>query len=367
VKTNSTDLTNTRSCRVFSYVQSRLSRWLSGVRRTFTELHGITIPKLSFRAKSRKGSLAKLVLWTCIPLFFLSCSEPFKNDYRDNSPTSGKLKVYYDEGLYKHVINQAYTFESHYHNAHLELFMASENEAVQALYHDSCEAIVISRYLNDKEKKVFESKNYFPKYSVVALNGVALITNAKTPIHHLSYENLIALLTKPYEIKDSLGNTITLKVMFDRNNSSVLHYMIDSVLKGQKLSSSCNSLNSSLDCINYIAEHENSIGILDFAWLSDVDDSLSKVNKDKLHFVALSAPGKNVFEYPSQTSFKLGTYPLTRSVYVIRKTGEFSLAKGFESFVAGPKGQLTFLKQGLLPHRQAERTIEVKMEPIEVK
>jgi hypothetical protein len=43
----------------------------------------------------------------------------------------------------------------------------------------------------------------------------------------------------------------------------------------------------------------------------------------------------------------------------MRKTGEFTLAKGFESFVAGPKGQLTFLKQGLLPIRQAERNVTI--------
>jgi hypothetical protein len=51
-------------------------------------------------------------------------------------------------------------------------------------------------------------------------------------------------------------------------------------------------------------------------------------------------------------------------VYVIKKTGEFSLAKGFETFVAGPKGQITFLKQGLLPTKQQERIVEVKMEPM---
>jgi phosphate transport system substrate-binding protein len=311
----------------------------------------------------------KITLLACISsLFFISCTtEPFKNDYRDNSPTSGKLKVYYDEGLEKHVKNQASTFESQYHNAHLELFLSSEDEAVHALYNDSCEAIVISRYLNDKEKKVFESKNYFPKYSVVAHSGIALIVNNKTPLYGLSYEDLVSLLTVPFETKDSSGKSIPLKVMFDRNNSSVLHYMIDTVLKGQKLSPNCNSLHSSLDCINYIAEHENTVGILDFAWLSDVDDSLNKVNKDKLHFVGVSARGKKTVEYPSQSSFKLGTYPLTRSIYVIRKTGDFTLAKGFESFVAGPKGQLTFLKQGLLPNRQAERNIEVNMGQKETK
>jgi hypothetical protein len=32
--------------------------------------------------------------------------------------------------------------------------------------------------------------------------------------------------------------------------------------------------------------------------------------------------------------------------------------------VAGPKGQITFLKQGLLPTKQQERIVEVKMEPM---
>jgi hypothetical protein len=44
---------------------------------------------------------------------------------------------------------------------------------------------------------------------------------------------------------------------------------------------------------------------------------------------------------------------------VYRNTDDFSLAKGFETFVAGPKGQNTFLKQGLLPTHQQERNIKI--------
>ena len=56
----------------------------------------------------------------------------FKNDYVDNSPTSGKLKVYYDEGLRLHIENQVYTFESQYPGAKVEPIETTENEAVQA-------------------------------------------------------------------------------------------------------------------------------------------------------------------------------------------------------------------------------------------
>ena len=116
-----------------------------------------------------------------------------------------------------------------------------------------------------------------------------------------------------------------------------------------------------MEAIQYVSEQSNVIGLIDFSWLSDADDLMVKEKKKYLKFLAINKMSSDTFEFPNQSSFKLGTYPLTRTIYVYRKTGDFTLAKGFESFVAGPKGQLTFLKQGLLPTRQGERNIEVKL------
>ncbi len=306
--------------------------------------------------------LSKLIQLTLSIFLFSGCSDYFKNDYDDNSPTSGKLKVYYDEGLRLHVKNQTRTFESHYANAEVELVECSENDAVQALFNDSCDAIIISRLLSAQEKQAFQSKKFNPSFTAVAKSGVALITNVNTPVSYLSYTVLKQLLTQSYWANDSLGNTNKIKVAFDKNNSSVLHYLSDSILDGQKFSPDCNSLNSTLEAINYVAQNKNTIAFIDFAWLSDADDSIYKANVNKIKFVGLSKSKTNEFEYPNQSSFKLGTYPLIRTIYVYKKTGDFTLAKGFESYVAGPKGQLTFLKQGLLPNRQSERNVEIKME-----
>ena len=88
-------------------------------------------------------------------LLFSSCNDYFKNDYTDNSPTSGKLNVYCDEGLKLHIQNQAETFESQYNRAEINVIASSDAEAVQALYNDSCKAIVISRELSESEKQSF--------------------------------------------------------------------------------------------------------------------------------------------------------------------------------------------------------------------
>jgi phosphate transport system substrate-binding protein len=303
--------------------------------------------------------LSALIFGSLLVLFY-SCNNYFKNDYKDNSPTSGKLKVYYDEGLYPHLVSEVYSFEAHYPEVKIELIQGSESEAIDALYKDSCEAIVISRQLNEKERKAFESKQFFPKYSLVAKSGVALITNINTPIFALKKDEIIQLLSTTNEIKDSLTKSLKLKVLLDKNNSSVMHYLIDSLLKGQRLSSNCNVLGSTIESINYAANNNNSLAFIDFAWLSDEDDSLWKANKGKIKIIGIKSDDGKTYEYPSQSSFKLGTYLFTRNVYVMRKTGDFTLAKGFESFVAGPKGQNIFLKQGLLPNRQSERLINVK-------
>ena len=294
-----------------------------------------------------------------LALCLQGCDNYFTNDYRDNSPTSGKLNVFYDEGLLLHAENQIYTFNALYSNAEVKGFCSTESQAVQALYKDSCEAIMLARLLNEEEKKAFASKRYTPLFSHVASTGVALIVNRQSPLYRLTVAEVQQLL-KMGEASDTMGASQHYQVVFDANNSSVLHYTADSILKGPPAAHWA-SMSDTRACISFVATHTNAVGFIDFAWLSDTDDSLYKANQPHLRFIAVGRD-KTLYDPPHQSSFKLGTYPFTRHIYVIRKTGEFTLAKGFESFVAGPKGQLTFLKQGLLPAHQGERAIEMKVE-----
>lgn len=292
--------------------------------------------------------------------YFTSCDNYYKNDYVDNSPTSGKLKVYYSEGLQAHLQNQAYTFSALYQNAEVELKSACESEIIAAFLNDSCKAIVISRLLGEQEVKAFDQKKLHPAYSPLAKSGVALITAINSPISKLTVDEIKKLLSSELNIKDSLGHPISPIAVLDNKCSSVSHYLLDSVIQQKQFGAKCYAANNSDELIKKITEQANQIGFVDFAWLSDVDSDLFKQYKDKIKFIPI---GKNdsIYFAPNQSSFKTGEYPFTRTIYLLRRTDDFSLAKGFESFMAGPKGQLTFLKQGLLPVRQAERTIEVKL------
>lgn len=303
----------------------------------------------------------KILVITLLCFCLIACGNYFKNDYDDNTPTSGKLKVYYDEALQLHVKTQTYSFLSTYTDAKIELYESNNDIAVQKLFDDSCRVIIISRQLNKKEVDAFASKQMKPEFSMVAKSGVALITNINTSINSLNTLQVYELLTKPFVCKDSISNNTKINVLLDKNNSSVLHYLKDSVLKGAGFSENCNVLNSSYDAINYVAKNKNTIAFIDFAWLSDIDDSLYKANKNLVKYIAVGKTGNDTCYAPNQSSFKLGKYPYTTSIYVYRNTGDFSLAKGFQSYIASPVGQTTFLKQGLLPAKQQERVVTVKM------
>ena len=294
---------------------------------------------------------------------FLSCNEPYKNDYYDNSPTSGKLKIYFSEGLELHIRNQAFTFMSQYHNAEIECNATCETDIVNALLNDSCKAIVMNRLLGENEKKAFGQKDLYPKFSAIAKTGVTLITNINTPLKKLSVKEVKELLSGELTTKDTSGNDLSLSAILDSECSSSTYYLRDSLLGGKAFGPKCFAVNKTKELLEKIAEGKGQIGFLDFAWLSDRDDSLFKAYEGKLKFVAIGKTDTIAFA-PNQSSFKTGDYPFTRTIYLLRRSDDFSLAKGFESFMAGPNGQLLFLKQGLLPVRQPERVIEVKFEPL---
>lgn len=294
---------------------------------------------------------------------FVSCERFHRDDYQDNSPTSGKLKVYYDEGLRLHVLNQVFTFEAQYERVDVEPMERTDDQCVIALLNDSCEAIFISRLLNEQETHAFSTKKYNPRYSHVATSGIALIANTGLPLRQINAVDLGRLLQGDLKVKDSTGKELDIRFVIDRSNSSVMRFLMDSLMPGKTFGAHCSSTGSSPAAIEYVAKDPGTIAVVDFAWMSDRDDTLFKRLAGKVRFLGLRNK-EGVVSYPSQSSFKTGEYPLSRKIYVMRKTGEFTLAKGFESFVAGPKGQLTFLKQGLLPARQAERNIEISMEPM---
>jgi phosphate transport system substrate-binding protein len=295
-----------------------------------------------------------------LSLFIFSCG--LKDDItKKDSPTSGKTNLFYDEGLTLHIKNQIYTFQTTYKYADINLHSSNEKSCIEALYNDSSKVIAISRELTKKELAQFQAKNIYPQTSIVAGDAIAFIVSKAFNDSTISIKELTELLK---------GNDSTfisgqhINIVFDNANSGSTRQLKDSLIPSQNFGKNCTALNNTNELIKAISSNPKSIGVCDYAWLSDKDDNTTKEFFKTVKILALSKNNNEISYMPDQSNIATKNYPLCRSICIIRRSAEFSLGKGIETFIAGPTGQLMFLKQGLPPNRQEERLIEVDMTPL---
>jgi len=293
----------------------------------------------------------------------LLCTSCFLNDdtRKKDSPTTGYLKLYFEEGLITHVKSQIQAFQSTYINANIELVPSNEKECIEALYNDSSKAIIITRTLTEKELTQFKNKNINLQTSIIAKNAIAFIVPINFPDSVISLKQLKDLLAGN---DSSYVKGVKLNVMFDNQNSGSTRFLKDSLLPNQNFGQNCSASQNGKELILKISTTQNAIGVCDYAWFSDKDNPETKELTKGVKLLAVSREETKTAYMPDQSNIATNDYPFTRTVCFIKRSSEFSLGKGVQTFIAGPIGQLMILKQGLVPNRQEERLIEVDMTPI---
>ena len=301
-----------------------------------------------------KFFLYLLVAFTLV--LTVSCNDPVKETIAD-SPTSGNLKVFCDKGLELQMKHQAYTFEKTYPEAKINLTYVNENEAVQGLYDDSCKTIIINRSLSKAEEEKFKAANIYVTSMFVGKSAVALIINPNSTDTTINIDDLAAL------IAGDTSKTSFKSIIFESEKTGTALYCKDTLLQGKALGKNCYAATDINDLVERISTSTNAIGVLDYVWISDRDDSLSKMIYPKIKLLGVAAKGNKDAYYPDQSNIQTDDYPFTRRMYMMRRGQDFSLAAGFITFVAGPNGQIMMLKSGLAPWRQPERVISIDMKP----
>jgi ABC-type phosphate transport system substrate-binding protein len=296
-----------------------------------------------------------LSLVSCL-LLLTSCNTSTKTSEIPNTPTSGELEVFCEDGMFLHIRNQAYTFEKIYYNSKINVQYVNEKQAIEGLYNDSCKVIVISRVLSTDEVKKFNAKNIYPTQVCVAKSALAFVVSSNSLDSVISIDKIKRIIS---------GEDTSYNMVFDNDNSGTTRFLKDSLLQGKAFGKNCFALKNTTELISHISKNKNTIGVLDYAWLSDSDDSTSKAFLTGVKILAVSAQGSKTAYMPDQSNIKTGDYPLCRWVYATRRCADFTLGTGFSLFVAGQKGQIMFTKQGLIPFVQPNREVEVNTNPLQ--
>lgn len=291
-----------------------------------------------------------------IALLSMGCGSNNENSEEIDTPTSGEITVAVDETLQPIADALVDIFQHQYPDAKINMRYRSEAECVKDLYNDSCKLIFIGRQFNEEEMTAFKKRTYVPPHTKIATDAVALIINQKSKDTAFTYPKMLEILR---------GQNTKYNLVFDKQNSGTISYIMN-VIGQKELPKNAFVEKSNMDAVNYVATHDNVIGVIGWSWISDSDDPKTKEYLSKVRILSLAPKDSSGGEFykPYQLNLSLGKYPLSREVYIVQRERRNGLSAGLNAFVGSEIGQTIILKAGLLPANQQERWIEVKNKPV---
>jgi phosphate transport system substrate-binding protein len=287
---------------------------------------------------------------------FLSCSDKNQID----KVGQGKLKVSADESFKPLTEAEKSIFEAIYTKAEVLATYKSESEALNDLFKDSVEVIVIGRDLNSKEKDFFKKKNFPAVSTKICSDGIAFIVHKDFPDSIIKFSDIRKIFSGEFRRWKSINKSLadsSIQIILDQSSSSNLQAL------NKSLTINLQSLNifaagSNEAVAEYVKAHKYSIGVIGSSWISDWEDIKSRRLVKGLK--VLSMQKGDSISGPYQADLAKYGYPFSRDVYMITSNKKVGAGTAFIAFVSSDRGQRIVLKSGLLPATMPGREIKIK-------
>ncbi len=303
--------------------------------------------------------MKKIGIYTLFILLFfaVACNTGKKPP---DTRTSGTIHISVDESFEPLLDTEISVFEDLHPEAHILASYKSERDCFRDLVNDSATLIIVTRPMNEEETKYFKDMRMPMQSKPIARDAVALIVNPANTDTLMTMKQVRALMS-------GHGEAPPYEVIFDRENSSLVHFMIDSVNDGQPLAPGIKAAGGCAQVVDYVASHKNAMGVIGVSWISNPYDSTGLSFLKKINVVSIM--GDSTYEYlsknanfdpkdssysryyfkPYQAYIAFKSYPLTRNVYFVMRQPYYGLGTGFANFLSGNKGQLIIGKARLFP------------------
>ncbi len=286
-----------------------------------------------------------------LSVIMVSCDEAPKHA---DTLSKGTIDISVDETYQPIIDEQLKVFDSSYPDAKITIHYKPEAECFKDYFDNKARIILVTRQLTPAEKEACEQKKIFPSSLALARDAIAVIVNNSSADTMLDMNALKGILTGVYKKKYT--------VVFDNQSSSMLRYIVDSVLKGDKLGANVFAAKGDKDVLDYVQKNPDAIGFVGLSYVSDNNDPNNTgafINTVKV--VAMQNDSTREFLKPYQAYIALKTYPLTRSLYYINSESYPGLGTGFANFLGMQRGQLVFFHAHLFPVRSEMVIREAKI------
>ena len=280
----------------------------------------------------------------------------------ENTPTTGEITMWSDEGLRPILTTSIDVFDSIYDKAKINVEYKQESDIINALISDSIEVAMITRDLTEEENGYFKQAGFTPKSTLIAYDAMAIVLhpdNKDTVFTVSEIKDMLSGKISSWKMLNRGGPAGDIIMVFDNAGAGTVRFAKDSILMGAEMTAKANALKTNEEVIKYVGQNKNAVGLISANWISDTDDKgvQTFLKEVRLAEIAKEA-GKESFT-PHQAYLATGDYPFKRGVWFIDATARnFGLAAGFANFLASDRGQRIILKSGLLPATMPIRLIK---------
>jgi len=303
----------------------------------------------------KRITFGKNIGLTLILGLFLSCGNKPKNSLPYDYESAAEAFAS-DESFYPILDEELEVFNALHAEKSLKPIYTNEEEAITKLMKNEVWLAFSTRSLSQRELENLKARKFMPKVIPIAYDGLAIIVNNANPDTCITVKDFARILSgevknwKDIYPQSKLGE---IDVVFDNPKSSTVRFCVDSILGGTPINSqNIGAVLKSSEVIDWVEKHENAIGIIGSNWLNDKRDTTNVTFMKNITVMKVSkmetATPENSWQ-PYQYYIYNGNYPLIRTIYALLNEPRNGVPSGFAHFCRLPKGQLIFLKAGLLP------------------
>jgi phosphate transport system substrate-binding protein len=238
---------------------------------------------------------------------------------------------------------QVQVYEASYPDTKIVVHYKPEAECLKDVWQDSIRMIITTRRFNNQElQAVTDSLKLVPKQSTMAFDAIAVVVNGAATDSFFTMAELKNVVS---------SNTTAFTPVFDGvRATSIVRFMLDSVLRGTPLGANVAAAQNSAGVLDYVAQNKRAVGFIGVSWIGNKEDSaqLSFLQKVKIANLQ-SRDNPEGYIKPYQANIYARRYPMVRDLVYLLKEKHHGLGNGFANFLVGDRGQLIFRRAYLLP------------------
>jgi phosphate transport system substrate-binding protein len=256
----------------------------------------------------------------------------------------GTIHISADESFKPIIEAQIQVYEANHRNTKIIVQYKPEAECFKDLAVDSIRMIIATRSFTQDEKTLMvDSLQVSPESLVVARDAISVIANPDEPDSMMTMDDIRDVLKGRFR-----KNLIP---VFDGvKATSTVRFIIDSVLRGDSLTSKAEAARTSEGVIDYVAQNPGVLGFIGVSWVGNPEDTAQISFLKKVRMVSIqSTDNPDWFVKPSQANIYIRRYPMVRDLVYILKENYHGLGHGFADFMSGEIGQLIFRRAYLMP------------------